>query len=981
MARLAAFGAFFLPPLLPCLIQIARSAAPYLPGDPQGDLIRYFYDMRRFAGESLRGGVFPAWAPWLMGGMPFAANPQAAVFYPWNWLHALMPAHWAIWLGYWAHLTLAAWAMDRLCRQLGASATGAAIGALAYGGSGFLAAHGFAGHLGFLCAAPWAPLCLAEWETLRRNPLQRDAWARGALFFGLQILAGAPQISLLTLEAAAFLALARSCQERGWRARLAPWAALAAIAAAGSALAAAQIVPALEFVRESVRAGRLAWEPSASPGAWPWANAFTLIFPRFLGDMAAGTYWGRGFAWEAHAAIGVLALAGAAAALFAPSSIRGTAAAYGFAALLGLLLAFGDAIPPLGWTMRLFPALSAFDVASRQLFVWTLCLPVAGALGWSALARAGGEPDRLRRRWGIGALRAGALLAFCLAIAFAAKRSEGAIWRSLTLAESTSAQSISDSVPDAGKGPRAAEWRRERFRTAMLDAAATLAILGAAGWLAFASQGASPRRIAAIGAMCLTLHAADMARTGWGLFNPAPLAPTRWPEPLAEMARQSAARAEAWPASPADRFAARNQALGLRLPMLWGYEPLAPSRLFDLLRVSQGEPPRLDPRGFALKRSGRAERMLGWRYLLAGQGLRPPDENWREAARDGGFVLWENPHAAPRAWIAPLHRVADWETIRAEIAFGECDLMQNVFFERAPADDAEPRSETSAQSGSAAKIVRYETNEVEIEYDSPHGGWLVLADRWAPGWQASVQGRPAAIERANGLLRAVPAPAGAGRAIFSYRPASLRIGLALSLAAAGFIVYSWIGGRFPERNPMANRIRTLGIALLALALALAACQKAADSSNPSKGEGAEGAMAHPAPMKAAEATDELALPGAPKFDYRVLAPPGQTDSPAYPASWKGAFALGNSDRFRFIMVELAFELTDQSVAAILEGPLSPQKQSLDEMLKNVFREKETPDLLGIEALESLREEIVRRMNERLGKTVVRHVYFQDYWLR
>ena len=60
----------------------------------------------------------------------------------------------------------------------------------------------------------------------------------------------------------------------------------------------------------------------------------------------------------------------------------------------------------------------------------------------------------------------------------------------------------------------------------------------------------------------------------------------------------------------------------------------------------------------------------------------------------------------------------------------------------------------------------------------------MLNDTNYPGWRAYVDGRPTPIVAADYLFRGVVIPAGNSVVEFSYEPTSLRIGFAISLAAA-----------------------------------------------------------------------------------------------------------------------------------------------------------------------------------------------------
>jgi uncharacterized membrane protein YfhO len=60
------------------------------------------------------------------------------------------------------------------------------------------------------------------------------------------------------------------------------------------------------------------------------------------------------------------------------------------------------------------------------------------------------------------------------------------------------------------------------------------------------------------------------------------------------------------------------------------------------------------------------------------------------------------------------------------------------------------------------------------------GGYLNLVDSYDPNWIVEVDGRRAALLRANGLFRAVHLAPGVHDVRFVYRPIPLYIGLALT---------------------------------------------------------------------------------------------------------------------------------------------------------------------------------------------------------
>ena len=77
----------------------------------------------------------------------------------------------------------------------------------------------------------------------------------------------------------------------------------------------------------------------------------------------------------------------------------------------------------------------------------------------------------------------------------------------------------------------------------------------------------------------------------------------------------------------------------------------------------------------------------------------------------------------------------------------------------------------------------------------PFAGFVVLADTWAPGWEAEVDGQPAVIWPADHALRAVFVEAGPSTVQMRYRDRawewSLPIGITSLLILLGAVAAAW----------------------------------------------------------------------------------------------------------------------------------------------------------------------------------------------
>jgi len=74
----------------------------------------------------------------------------------------------------------------------------------------------------------------------------------------------------------------------------------------------------------------------------------------------------------------------------------------------------------------------------------------------------------------------------------------------------------------------------------------------------------------------------------------------------------------------------------------------------------------------------------------------------------------------------------------------------------------------------------YRPNTLAFHYVAPSPGWLMVTDRWAPGWHATVNGRPREVLGADFIFRGVQVDAGDNEVTFDYKPRGQSVFVAIS---------------------------------------------------------------------------------------------------------------------------------------------------------------------------------------------------------
>jgi hypothetical protein len=211
------------------------------------------------------------------------------------------------------------------------------------------------------------------------------------------------------------------------------------------------------------------------------------------------------------------------------------------------------------------------------------------------------------------------------------------------------------------------------------------------------------------------------------------------------------------------------------------FDPLLVGRYADLLEAAVEAPGLL--------------RAMGATHVIS-------DRPWREGervtdSRLPNAALYRLPDGLGRAWVVPAARQVSPAEMLAALTDPAFDPAAEVLLERSAPDTQRPASDVKHPAPNTQYPISNTQHQVTLQ-DGPNGvtiraaldgpGYLVLADTWYPGWQATVDGVPTEVLRANHAFRAVRLEAGEHTVEMAYRPTVVLVGGAVSLIALILLV-------------------------------------------------------------------------------------------------------------------------------------------------------------------------------------------------
>ncbi|HTB63384.1 MAG TPA: hypothetical protein VK737_07315 [Opitutales bacterium] len=707
------------------------------------DLVNLFAAWRAFAAEGIRAGHLPLWNPYAYSGQPFLGDLQSAELYPLNAIFLIMPLARAVNLSFLLHLLILGWGAGYWAVWRGCRPWAGALAGFALMLSGPVFPHLYGGHLTNVCAMAWAPWIFCALEAAWRGPVLKPLLL-GMAAVALQILAGNPQYVFYTAVAAGLFAVLETVAAPAARWRALPL--LAAVYLGGAALAAAQLLPGLAAVGESVRQGTLPYD-FVRQVSFPPENLLTMIAPGFFGNLHAVNYWGRAYLWEVSLFAGVSGVVLAGLALGDKQHGARTRRDALLAVLL-LVLALGDYTPLLHILYLHAPGFGEFRSLSKFTFSAMLFGTQAIAAGADAVWR-----GRMSGRFYGPAVSGLGLLAVGVGIY---------LWSvpgSLAFLFAKISTSIDTFTATA-------RWSDAGFlQHATKQAGASLTLAGVLLVMAGASLLAARRwpKWRWVPVLMLPLEMVGFANVSMGTGHTSDLEP-----------RDVSAFVAAHPGDYRVLNTTRaNNGYFLGVPDISGNDPTVLKRYAEFIAYTQGMNPNQALQYAYFRKMPPIMALLRLGYVFYS------DDKGDECAPFNNSL----PHVLLASDYAVL---PGRDAIFAAMSRPDFDPGKTVLLESAPTP-----APVMGTKGSA-RLVSQTSDSLTIEADTLAPSLLLITDLYSKDWRArplpgSVQASYEILP-ADYILRAIPLAAGHHELVVEYAPPSFHLGLWLSgLASAMWI--------------------------------------------------------------------------------------------------------------------------------------------------------------------------------------------------
>ncbi len=764
--RIAIFGLPFLPiwlaPLIlfgPTLLtgRVLYWGTPFL----------QFIPWRIATVHMLANGEPPFWNALNGMGAPLLANYQSGLLYPPNWLALLFGAIGGVGALAWSetlivllHVIWAGMGMALLVRALGMNTLAQTTGGLAFGLSSYLISR--TSFLSMNAAVPWLPWVIFGATRMilstGKSVFNRILPLTGSI--SMLLLAGHAQTAWYSLCLGGVWVIYLGWRSGGWRYCLKTLLWYTGATVLSAAIAAVQLVPTLEYLRQSPRASSLSYDFTVNYSFWPW-RILSLFAPDLFGNPAQGDYWFNAYFWEDAIYIGLLPILMAIYTLFRKTKVkeketletiihsRSLPIFLWLLVIITFVIAMGRYTPIFPFLYKNIPTFDMFQAPTRWTIIIEFAIALLAALGvhhWQCPTGRGLYWARLGTA-GSFAITLGALIVWIGIL--------GDVNQTFIRAVSLTG------IFALGIGLLTLTAPKDKSEASHPLWVFALVVLLSADLL-LADWGMNP----SIQSSLYTHPAANLKET-LDLTVGHRLLIEKGTEEELKFARFFKVEAfqisENWDNLRGVYLPDANLVDGIA--SVNNFDPLIPDRFSRWMSLYNSADPVSQ------------KTLLKWMDVSAVETI--------DGATPYGVRLKPAEGASRWRWASCVIPVANEEEAfnkvqdSLSVTSGNSDLHK-VILEGVNLDGGEPcDGEASAQ----ITPTEIRSSRAAVSINAPKAGWLIQSDTWYPGWTATVDGKPTQVLPANGAFRAIRIPEGEHEVVLQYQPSSFTYGLMVTAAA------------------------------------------------------------------------------------------------------------------------------------------------------------------------------------------------------
>ncbi len=213
---------------------------------------------------------------------------------------------------------------------------------------------------------------------------------------------------------------------------------------------------------------------------------------------------------------------------------------------------------------------------------------------------------------------------------------------------------------------------------------------------------------------------------------------------------------------PYTSYFQRNSGMINRIPLLEGYGALILDKYIPINKSEAG--------------SSQTHDIMNVKYKLDPASLKANNPN--------AYKFYVNQSYLPKArmfYDAKYFEEKDSAALKSYMAGKDFDHHKTIVIETNKKDFTLPVLKDTIVPKSEVKIIKYELNNIEAEVETAENGFLFLSEVYYPAWKAYIDGNSADLYRADYCERAVYLEKGKHTVLFNYESDTFKTGLSVSM--------------------------------------------------------------------------------------------------------------------------------------------------------------------------------------------------------